>query len=138
MADIVYFEIPLGSPPTPEDQVRFERSYLRNPRGVLLSELFSGNQAKQVRDAIEAVGLDRNEIQNYMPDALVAELGVARCTESGIHGGESAETVILRGLCARKEEQQGAFASFEQQYRYAADFKLGRSVELPQERRLDI
>ena len=127
-SDVVYFEIPKNTRPSSDEQARLRQTYLRNPDGVQLSDFLSFEEAGEVRETIEALGLDWDDIQSYSPDALLSEIETLRMIRSGIQPGGGAEARVLEALRDGQDREHRAFASFEQQYRYAAD--LSREAQV--------
>ena len=120
-ADVVYFEIPKRTRPTPERFAELEARYFRNPADVRLSDSLTAEQTETVRHAFETAGLDWGQVETYTIDYAVAQLGRARREAAGVRESVSADKQVSQAFRGGRDEEERAFASYEQQMAYFSD-----------------
>ena len=86
-----------------------------------MSDSLTAEQTETVRHAFETAGLDWGQVETYTIDYAVAQLGRARREAAGVRESVSADKQVSQAFRGGRDEEERAFASYEQQMAYFSD-----------------
>lgn len=93
-----------------------------------MSDSLTDEQTEVVRLAYESAGLDWDQVETYTIDYAVAELGKARRQAAGVRESVSADREVSQAFRGGRDEEERAFASYEQQMGYFNEISLEGQV----------